>query len=79
MSTPTPPPPTPTQPYKAIIGFIITFVGALLVEVQGTPGGDDLSNITATEWVVAVIAALAVAGGVYVTPNPAKTNRNRVA
>jgi hypothetical protein len=67
----TPPPPVKTQPYKAVAGFVIAFLAQLLVEVQGTPGGDDLSNITLTEWIIAVIASLVVAGTVWAVPNPA--------
>lgn len=69
MTTNTPPYPTPTKPYKAVVTFLITFVGALYWSLQGR---ETLDSMSAAEWVLVIISALVVAGGAYITPNPPK-------
>ncbi len=64
-----------TQPYKAVIAFVLTFLAALAASLQGRQ--DRLGNMNASEWLFVVVGALVVAGGTYLTPNPAKTVRRR--
>jgi preprotein translocase subunit SecY len=65
-----------TKPYKAIIAFVLAFLGALATSLQGQK--DRLGNMTAAEWLFVVVAALVVAGGTYLVPNPPTGERRRV-
>lgn len=57
-----------TKPYKAILGFILTFLGLI---VQALTAGRDSSAISGQEWLVIIIGSLVTAGGVYGITNPA--------
>lgn len=62
--------PTPVnKPYKAIVGFVIAFVGALLATVQGRT---DLDTMKLVDWLIVIATALVTAGGVYQTSNNAR-------
>lgn len=65
----TPAPPTPTKPYKAIVGFVIAFLGALTATLQGRT---DLGNMSVVDWLIILATAVVTAGGVYQVTNPAK-------
>lgn len=65
----TPAPPTPTKPYKAIAGFVLTFLGLI---VQALTSNADANSITLQEWLVIVVGSLVSAGAVYGITNPAK-------
>jgi hypothetical protein len=56
-----------TKPYKAIAGFVLTFLAALLATVQGRT---DLDTMKVIDWCIVVGGALVVAGGVYGITNP---------
>lgn len=58
----------PTKPYKAIAGFVLTFLGLV---VQAITGKAD-SGITLQEWIVIIVGSLVSAGAVYGITNPAK-------
>lgn len=57
----------PTKPYKAILGFILTFLGLI---VQALTSGADGRAITGQEWLVIIVGSLVSAGGVYGITNP---------
>ena len=63
MTTPT----TPTRPYKAIAGFVLTFLGTFLATVQGRT---DLDTMGVIDWLIVAGSALVVAGTVYGITNP---------
>lgn len=67
MTHVTPPPPTPTKPYKAIAGFVLTFLAALLATVQGRP---TLEGMRLIDWFIVIGGALVSAGVVYGVTNP---------
>ena len=69
MAGVTPAPPTRTQPYKAIVGFVLAFLTALYATLQGRP---DLDSMRVLDWLIVVLGAVVTAGGVWVTTNPAK-------
>lgn len=71
----TPPPPTPTKPYKAIIAFVLAFLGALYTI---TADRTDLDTLGAKGWLTVILTAAITAGATYVVPNPAKGARRRV-
>lgn len=54
------------KPYKAVVGFVIAFLTALLATVQGRT---DLDTMAVRDWLIVVVGALITAGGVYVTSN----------
>lgn len=54
------------KPYKAYIAFALTFISSLLALVQDKT---KFSDLTPFQWVVAILSATVVAGGVYVTDN----------
>lgn len=58
-----------TQPYKAVAGFVLTFLGTLVATVQGRT---DLDNMRLVDWLIVVTSALVVAGSVYGITNPPK-------
>jgi hypothetical protein len=58
-----------TKPYKAIAGFVLTFLASLLATIQGRT---DLDTMKLIDWVIVVGGALVVAGGVYGITNPPK-------
>jgi hypothetical protein len=75
MSTPvTPPPPTPTQPYKAIVAGVLSFLAALYFELQGR---ETIEGMSASEWFMVILAAVVVSGATWFVPNPAKAVRRR--
>lgn len=51
---------------KATAAFVLTFVAALLAQIADAT---EFSDLTPLQWVVAVLTAVVVAGGVYVVPN----------
>jgi hypothetical protein len=57
----------PTKPYKAVLGFVLTFLGTLAATVQGRT---DLDTMKPVDWAIVIISALVVAGGVYGITNP---------
>jgi hypothetical protein len=69
MANVTPAPPVKTKPYKAIAAFVLTFLGLLLQSLEPTA---EHHPVTAIEWVVTILGALATAGAVYGVTNPAK-------
>lgn len=69
MSNYTPAPPTPTKAYKAVL----TFVGTVIVSLYMlTKDRTDLDTLGVSGWVSTIIAAVAMAIGVYALPNPPK-------
>jgi drug/metabolite transporter (DMT)-like permease len=58
--------PPPTQPYKAIAGFLIAFVGALVTAITQ----ENVDELGWQGWVAIVATALITAGGVYQVTNP---------
>ncbi len=58
-----------TKPYKAIAGFVLTFLASLLATIQGRT---DLETMKLIDWCIVVGGALVVAGGVYGVTNPPK-------
>lgn len=60
---------TPTKPYKAVAGFVLTFLASLLATVQGRT---DLDTMGAADWLIVVGGALVAAGAVYGITNPPK-------
>lgn len=69
MTNVTPPPPTPTQPYKAIVAGVLTFLTALYFELQGR---ETVEGMNASEWIMVFLGAIVVAGATWAVPNPAK-------
>lgn len=57
----------PTKPYKAVVGFILSFATAVFVAVQGR---EDLETLSTVEWLVIFLGAFVTAAGVYATTNP---------
>lgn len=57
-----------TKPHKAVLAFILTFIGALVATVQGRE--ESLESMKVLDWLVVVGAALVTAGGVYGIRNP---------
>ena len=58
--------------YKAVAGLLVPFltsIGAALVE--SSDGG---SNITATEWVAAIVVGLVAGGAVFAIPNQSESD-----
>jgi hypothetical protein len=51
---------------KAIVAFVLTFLASLLAQVQDKT---EFSDLTSLQWLVAVVSALVLAGGVYLVPN----------
>lgn len=51
---------------KALAAFILTFIGALLAQISDKT---EFSDLTPLQWIIAVLTAVVVAGGVYVVPN----------
>lgn len=60
---------TPTKPYKAVAGFVLTFLASLIATIQGRT---DLDTMTALDWLIVAGGALVVAGTVYGITNPPK-------
>lgn len=56
-----------TKPYKAVVGFVLSFLAALLALVQDKT---EFTDLTPLQWLIAVVSALVVSGGVYFTTNP---------
>lgn len=69
MTNVTPAPPTKTKPYKAVVAWVLSFLGALLMLVQDKT---EFNDLTALQWLIALITSAVVAGGVWTIPNPAK-------
>ena len=68
----TPPPPTPTKPNKAILAFVLSFLGSLLVQLSDYT---EFGDLTPLQWLIALVTAVVIAGGVYAVPNPANNSR----
>lgn len=65
-----------TQFLKAIVALLGAFFGSL-VQATAEPPLSGQSDITTHEWLVAITAALVLAGAVWVTPNyVTKTNES---
>jgi len=62
-------PTTATQPYKAVAAFVVTFLAALLAQVQDKT---EFGDLTTLQWLVAVVSALVSAAVVWGVPNPPK-------
>lgn len=58
-----------TKPYKALAGFVLTFLASLLATIQGRT---DLETMKLIDWCIVIGGALVVAGGVYGITNPPK-------
>ena len=56
-----------TKPYKAVVTFVLTFLGALIASVQGRT---DLDTLKPVDWMIIVGSAVVTAGAVYIVPNP---------
>lgn len=56
-----------TKPYKAVAGFVLTFLGTLIATVQGRT---DLDSMKLIDWCIVVGSALVTAGAVYGISNP---------
>jgi uncharacterized membrane protein YcaP (DUF421 family) len=56
-----------TKPYKAVVAFVLTFLGTLLASVQGRK---EFSDLTTLEWLIVVGTALVTTGAVYGITNP---------
>lgn len=61
--------PDPKRPWKAIGGFVLTFLGTLLATVQGRT---DLETMKLLDWAIVVGSAIVTAGAVYGITNPTK-------
>jgi hypothetical protein len=72
MSINSPAPGTPQTPHKAILAWVMSFIGALLMLVQDKT---EFGDLTPLQWIIALLMSAAVAGGVYVIPNRAKGRR----
>jgi hypothetical protein len=55
--------------WKAIIGFVAP--GIVILGSALTDASDGGSTITSTEWITALVACVATAGGVYAKANKA--------
>lgn len=66
-------PDAPRKPYKAIVSFVVAFLGALIATLQGRT---DLDTMTLTDWLIVAGAAAVTAGAVYQTPNPIKSRND---
>lgn len=55
---------------KAIVAFILTFLASLLAQVQDKT---EFSDLTSLQWIVAIVSAVVLAGGVYLVPNKPTT------
>jgi hypothetical protein len=62
----TPVAPDPKKPYKAIVGFLIAFVGALVTAITQ----ENIDQLGWQGWIAVVATALITAGGVYQVTNP---------
>jgi hypothetical protein len=61
----------PTKPYKAVVAFVLTFLG-LIVQALTTHG--DARNIAGSEWLVIIVGSLVTTGAVYGITNPAASS-----
>lgn len=59
-----------TKPYKAIAGFVLTFIAALIASIQGRP---TLEGMGPVDWLIVVGGALVSAGVVWGVTNPPRT------
>jgi len=57
-----------TKPTKSLVAFVLTFTASFLALVQDKT---EFSDLTPLQWLIAVLSAVVVAGGVYVTTNKA--------
>jgi hypothetical protein len=51
---------------KAVVGFVLAFLTALLAQVADKT---EFGDLTVLQWLIAVVSAVVIAGGVYVVPN----------
>ena len=56
-----------TKPYKAAVAFILTFLSALLALVQDKT---EFGDLTALQWLIAVVSALVTSAAVWGVTNP---------
>ena len=56
-----------TQPYKAIVAFILTFAATLLASIEGE---GNIADLTWPEWLTIILSALVTAGAVFQVSNP---------
>jgi hypothetical protein len=55
-----------TKPTKAVVAFILTFTTALLAQIADKT---EFTDLTALQWVIAVLSATVTAGAVYGVEN----------
>ncbi len=60
-----------TQPTKAVLAFILTFLTALYATIQGRE--ETLDGMGTLEWFVVVLGAVVTAGTVWVATNKPTT------
>lgn len=63
---------TPTQPFKAVVAFVLTFAATLLASIEGN---GNLADLGWTDWLTIVLSALVTAGAVFQVTNPPKPAR----
>lgn len=56
----------PTYANKAIVGFVLGFLTALLAQIQDKT---EFGDLTTLQWLIAIVSALVTAGAVYLVPN----------
>jgi uncharacterized membrane protein len=57
------------KPYKSLVAFVLTFCTALIATLQDKT---EFSDLSALQWLVAVLSAVVTAGAVYMTDNSAR-------
>lgn len=60
---------TTTKPTKAIVAFVLAFLTALLAQVADKT---EFGDLTALQWLIAVLSAVVTASAVYAVPNQPK-------
>lgn len=55
-----------TKPTKALTAFVLTFLTALLAQIADKT---EFSDLSALQWIIAVLSAVVTAGAVYMVPN----------
>lgn len=58
-----------TQPTKAVVAFVLTFLTALLAQVADKT---EFGDLTVLQWLIAVVSAVVTAGAVYGVENKPK-------
>lgn len=62
----------PTQPYKAIVAFVLTFLATLLASIEGN---GNIGDMGWTDWLTVVLSAVITAGAVFQVTNPGTGER----